>query len=117
MSIDTPTAPFTTAGKHTDAELQQMAKDHLWMHFSRQSAAEADKALLCTSLATMAEALRLAAALLAPVIPGTTQRVFNLLGHTPAALWQDQLVWGGSLQGNKLGETAILFPKPTAGVA
>ena len=82
-----------------------------------KSAAEADKALLCTSLATMAEALRLAAALLAPVIPGTTQRVFNLLGHTPAALWQDQLVWGGSLQGNKLGETAILFPKPTAGVA
>jgi adenosylmethionine-8-amino-7-oxononanoate aminotransferase len=42
MSIDTPTAPFTTAGKHTDAELQQMAKDHLWMHFSRQSAAEAN---------------------------------------------------------------------------
>jgi adenosylmethionine-8-amino-7-oxononanoate aminotransferase len=42
MSIDTPIAPFTTAGKHTDAELQQMAKDHLWMHFSRQSAAEAN---------------------------------------------------------------------------
>jgi methionyl-tRNA synthetase len=79
-----------------------------------KSAEPADKALLSTSLATMAEALRLAAALFAPVMPGTTQKVFNLLGHTPAAVWQEQLVWGGSLQGNKLGETAILFPKPPA---
>ena len=37
MSIDTP---VSITGKHTDAELQQMAKDHLWMHFSRQSSME-----------------------------------------------------------------------------
>jgi adenosylmethionine-8-amino-7-oxononanoate aminotransferase len=33
------TVPTTT---YNDAELQQKAKDHLWMHFSRQSAAEAN---------------------------------------------------------------------------
>ena len=39
MSIDTP---ISTSTKHTDAELQQMAKDHLWMHFTRQSSVEAN---------------------------------------------------------------------------
>jgi adenosylmethionine-8-amino-7-oxononanoate aminotransferase len=28
--------------EYDDADLQQKAKDHLWMHFSRQSAAEAN---------------------------------------------------------------------------
>jgi adenosylmethionine-8-amino-7-oxononanoate aminotransferase len=39
MSIDTP---ISTGTKFSEAELQQMSKDHLWMHFSRQSAAEAN---------------------------------------------------------------------------
>jgi adenosylmethionine-8-amino-7-oxononanoate aminotransferase len=39
MSIDTP---ISTSTMHTDAELQQMAKDHLWMHFTRQSSVEAN---------------------------------------------------------------------------
>jgi adenosylmethionine-8-amino-7-oxononanoate aminotransferase len=32
----------TQPATHTDAELQAMARDHLWMHFSRQSAMERD---------------------------------------------------------------------------
>ncbi|MFS2280486.1 aspartate aminotransferase family protein [Microbacterium sp. OR21] len=30
-------APATTAAIRSDADLQQMARDHLWMHFARQS--------------------------------------------------------------------------------
>ena len=79
-----------------------------------KSAAEADKSLLVTSLATMAEALRLSAALLQPVMPGTAGKIDALLGHKLEGTWQSQLVWGAGLTGKKLGEAAILFPKPQA---
>jgi len=71
-----------------------------------------DQALLRTSLATMAEALRLAVTLLAPVMPGTKDKVLALLGSTPAGTWLDQLTWGASLTGATFGTAAILFPKP-----
>jgi methionyl-tRNA synthetase len=76
-----------------------------------------DQALLRTSLATMGEALRLAVTLLAPVMPATRDKVLGLLGSTPTGTWRDQLEWGASLTGAKVGQTAILFPKPTAPVA
>ena len=72
-----------------------------------------DQALLRTSLATMGEALRLAVTLLAPVMPATQRKVLDLLGATPAGTWRDQLAWGATLTGAKVGQTAILFPKPT----
>ena len=62
----------------------------------------------------MAEALRLSAALLQPVMPGTAGKIDALLGHQPTGTWQSQLVWGSGLTGKKLGEAAILFPKPQA---
>jgi methionyl-tRNA synthetase len=77
-----------------------------------KSAAPGDQALLRTTLATIAEALRLAATLLAPVMPATKDKVLALLGATPAGAWRDQLVWGTTLTGAKLGAAAILFPKP-----
>lgn len=74
----------------------------------------ADQALLRTSLATMAEALRLAAHLLTAVMPGTVVKIHGVLGHAPTGAWRDQLLWGAALTGSKVAETAILFPRPQA---
>lgn len=79
-----------------------------------KSAAAADQALLRTSLATMAEALRLAVTLLAPVMPSTTGKVLGLVGAGSAGTWAERLQWGAAMTGNRVGQTAILFPKPTA---
>jgi len=77
-----------------------------------KSTTEADQASLRTALATMAEALRLGVGLLAAVMPGTTEKIYRVLGHEPGPVWRDELVWGASLTGNKVAEAAILFPKP-----
>jgi methionyl-tRNA synthetase len=88
-----------------------------------KSSEPADQALLRTSLATMAEALRLANALLVAVMPGTSGKIKAVLGlpagdgggagaGAAAGVWRDELVWGARLTGNKVAETAILFPRP-----
>ena len=82
-----------------------------------KSAAPADQALLRTSLATMAEALRLGVTLLAPVMPGTRDKVCAALGSTPAARWRDALQWGDSLTGAQLQPGLVLFPRPPAQAA
>jgi adenosylmethionine-8-amino-7-oxononanoate aminotransferase len=38
--MTTTEQPISTGSRFSDAELQQKAKDHLWMHFSRQSVME-----------------------------------------------------------------------------
>jgi methionyl-tRNA synthetase len=60
----------------------------------------------------MAEGLRLGAALLAPVIPGISERIYGLLGLGAVGKWADELEWSDRLSGNALGEKTILFPKP-----
>jgi methionyl-tRNA synthetase len=77
-----------------------------------KSSDESDLPRLETSLATMAEGVRLAAAALAPVMPGIANRIYGLLGLGEVGLWADELDWGGRLRGNKLGAKTILFPKP-----
>ncbi|RFC41450.1 MAG: methionyl-tRNA synthetase [Verrucomicrobia bacterium] len=77
-----------------------------------KSTAEADQALLRMSLATMAEALRLGAALLQAVMPTTTEKINAVLGYTPGASWRDELVWGSRLAGKKVAEALVLFPRP-----
>ena len=79
-----------------------------------KSAEVADQALLATALATMAEALRLAVTLLPAVMPETTDRVYGVIGYTPAGSWRERLEWGSPLTGAKVAETAILFPRPQA---
>ncbi len=79
-----------------------------------KSAEPADQALLKTSLATMAEALRLGATLLPAVMPTTTEKVYGVLGYAPDGAWRERLVWGDTLAGAKVAETAILFPRPQA---
>jgi methionyl-tRNA synthetase len=72
-----------------------------------------DLALLRTSLATMAEALRLAVALIQHVTPTTTEKINAVLGHKPGPVWRDELVWGSKLTGVKVAEALVLFPRPT----
>jgi methionyl-tRNA synthetase len=77
-----------------------------------KSADPKDQALLKTSLATIAEALRLGVSLLPCVMPETTTKIHAVLGYTMGPVWKDELVWGNRLTGSKVAETAILFPRP-----
>jgi methionyl-tRNA synthetase len=70
------------------------------------------QARLRSSLATMAEALRLGSALLAPTMPATVDKIRAGLGLGKLAAWENELEWGSSLGGKKLGAVEILFPKP-----
>jgi methionyl-tRNA synthetase len=77
-----------------------------------KSAESADQALLRTTLATMAEALRLAVTLIRHVTPASTDRILGVLGYTPGATWRDELAWGAKLTGAKVAESLVLFPRP-----
>ena len=77
-----------------------------------KSTADADLALLRTSLATMAEALRLGVALLRAVMPGSAEKINAVLGYSPGATWQGELDWGSRLTGRKVAEALVLFPRP-----
>ncbi len=77
-----------------------------------KSATEADQALLRTALATMAEALRLAVALLLAVMPATAEKINAVLGYAPGPAWRDELHWGGRLAGRKVAGSLVLFPRP-----
>jgi methionyl-tRNA synthetase len=68
--------------------------------------------MLRMALATMAEALRLSAAALAAVMPSTTRKINEVLAHSAAPVWRDELSWGSRLTGNQVATTAILFPRP-----
>jgi methionyl-tRNA synthetase len=72
----------------------------------------AAQAQLQTTLATIAEALRLASALLWPVMPATVDKIRAGLAQPALAKWEGELEWGGRLAGLKLGAVDILFPKP-----
>jgi methionyl-tRNA synthetase len=78
-----------------------------------KSGEESDKRALRTSLATMAEGLRLAAAALTPVMPGVSARIAALLSEPPTESWTAGVLdWNdGQLSGASLGERTILFPK------
>jgi methionyl-tRNA synthetase len=77
-----------------------------------KSAEAKDQALLRTSLATMAEALRLAVALMRHVTPSTTAKINAVLGYTSGDAWRDELVWGTKLNGAKVAPSLVLFPRP-----
>jgi len=79
-----------------------------------KSADAKDQALLKTTLATIAEALRLGVSLLPAVMPGTTKKIHDVLGYAAGPVWRDELVWGDRLTGRKVAATAILFPRPEA---
>jgi methionyl-tRNA synthetase len=72
----------------------------------------AERAALDTSLASMAEALRVSVTLIAPVMPNTAARVLELLGSQVATDWADELQWSTRLDGRTLAAPVILFPRP-----
>ena len=74
-----------------------------------------DKAKLHTSLAYMAEALRLSVVLLTPVMPEISNKIRSLIGAEPFDHLEGQLQWGNTLEGNPLSKKTILFPRPTKG--
>lgn len=77
-----------------------------------KSADPADQAVLRTSLAVMAEALRLAAVALRPVMPGASGKILEALGSQASGSWADELVWGERLAGSAVAQALVLFPKP-----
>ncbi len=77
-----------------------------------KSAEPREQALLRTSLATMAEALRLAVALIQHVTPSTTEKINGVLGYAPGTDWREELVWGAKLDGAKVAGALVLFPRP-----
>lgn len=77
-----------------------------------KSEAPEDRKLLETSLAVMAEGLRLAAGALAPVTPEVSATILDRIGAEAIDRWDDRMEWGRSLSGRRLGEKIILFPRP-----
>lgn len=71
-----------------------------------------DRLKLETSLAVMAEALRLSVVLLTPVMPSLSEKVRALIGADSFDLLEGQLDWSSQLEGRPLGEKTILFPRP-----
>lgn len=71
-----------------------------------------DRALLATTLANLAEGLRLANAFIKPVMPEISDKISGLLGMGPVVRWEGQLDWSNCLDGQVLGGKAILFPRP-----
>jgi methionyl-tRNA synthetase len=77
-----------------------------------KSADPADQALVRTSLAVMAESLRLASVALRPVMPAASEKLLAALGAKPTESWADELVWGERLAGSEVAAALVLFPKP-----
>lgn len=78
-----------------------------------KSAEPRDRGQLEATLYNAAEALRLAAALLAPVIPDGAQKVWALLGQAGEVASQrlDRLQWGGLRPATRVGKHAALYPR------
>ena len=77
-----------------------------------KSADPDDQAQLRTTLATIAEALRLAVALIQHITPATTAKINEVLGYTAGPVWREELNWGAKLNGAKVAPALVLFPRP-----
>ncbi len=82
-----------------------------WTLASKQD--EASKAKLDETLYTAAEVLRIACALLAPVIPGSAAKIWQQLGMAEPveSVRLDQLAWGQLPAGMKIGAVGPVFPR------
>jgi methionyl-tRNA synthetase len=83
-------------------------------------ASEADApALLDNTLYTAAEALRISTALLYPVLPQSTPKIWAQLGMAEPieSVKLDALKWGGLKAGQKIGEVSAVFPRIEAAPA
>ena len=73
---------------------------------------EASLARLATVLYTSAEALRIITALLHPVLPSATAKIWSQLGLGDIASFRlNELTWGQLKLGTKLGKVEAVFPR------
>jgi methionyl-tRNA synthetase len=79
-----------------------------WKHVK-----DASPEFLNETLYTAAEALRIAAALLAPVLPESSRKIWSQLGMKSSleSVRLDSLQWGGLEAGQPIGEIAAVFPR------
>ncbi|AWT60520.1 MAG: Methionine--tRNA ligase [Candidatus Moanabacter tarae] len=76
-----------------------------------KSSKSGDVGSVDTTLAHMAEGLRLAVCLLAPVMPVTSAKILALLGQPEVSSWQEGLDWSNRLEGKRVKKKTILFPR------
>ena len=79
-----------------------------------KSQEDSDRKLLLATLANMAEALRISAVLLLPVMPTVGAKILTLLGAETPSVFEGNLEWSSALAGKHLGAQEILFPRPSA---
>jgi len=72
------------------------------------------RAELETTLAYLAEALRVSAVLLAPIMPNISAKILSLLGLGAIEKFEGNAGWSNVLEGAQLGAQEILFPRPNA---
>jgi methionyl-tRNA synthetase len=71
------------------------------------------RAMLDSTLYTAAEALRIATALLSPILPESCAKIWSQLGMTEPldSVRLDSLAWGQLPAGQKIGQIAAVFPR------
>ena len=91
-----------------DKFIVQMAPWKVWRQRDDASQKQLD-----ATLYTAAEALRIATALLAPVLPQSAPKIWAQLGMTEPveSVRFDTLAWGGLQPGQKVGEVSGVFPR------
>jgi methionyl-tRNA synthetase len=67
---------------------------------------------LDTVLYDLAEACRVVAEGLRPLLPGTAERIGAAIGAPLATCWTRGLEWGGIEPGRPVGRSTLLFPRP-----
>jgi methionyl-tRNA synthetase len=70
-----------------------------------------DQERLQSCLGNIAEGLRLAGLLIAPVMPTVWEKLQVSIGVDTELDWQNGITWGNSLYGKNVGEKVILFPR------
>lgn len=76
-----------------------------------KSLKDEDMQKLQTTIAYMSEGVRVATALLTPIMPSTCEKIRGLFSLSSVELWEGELEWGKRLEGNVVAEKSILFPK------
>jgi len=86
-----------------------LTAEHPWS----LSESDADQQRRATILWITAEVLRVVTALAHPILPGSTAKVWSLLGQRsqPASVALDGLRWGQLAPGTPLGKSQALFPR------